>query len=141
MSKKDATESDWTKFFTQRFGSQITRRNVAIYTPIVQNMTIPIVQYNNGTINPPKVVRDYNHVHPSAEALRNEDISNYQSIKSAYSTIDTNPNFAGDGKYFPEYHKHGVLFDYPEWKPTTNTRLQAPAPRKEIPLEIRRKLY
>lgn len=136
---KDKTEDDWTKMFNDRFGSQITRRNVAIYTPIVQNMTIPIIQYNDGTVNPPKVVKEYNHVHPAAEPLRNADLTNYNSIRTAYSNIDTNPNYAGDGKYFPEYQKNGVIFDLPEW--SVNTRLKAPAPRKEIPVEIRRRLY
>jgi hypothetical protein len=141
MSKKDATESDWTGWFNQRFGSGITRRNTAIYTPIVQNMTIPLIRYNDGTVNPPKVVREWGHTHPSSEGLINDDISYKDTSKDPFVGLDTNPNYKGDGRFFPEYHKHGVYYDYPEWTPGVPTRLKAPQQRREFPLELRRRLY
>lgn len=140
MAQKDQTESDWTHFFNERFGSGITRRNVVIYTPIVQNFTIPTVRYNNGTVDPPVVVKEWRHVHPASDPLPNADTPYQTTSINPFSTVDTNPNFKGDGMYFPEYQKHGVLYDYPEWTPGVATRLKAPGTSREIPLEIRRRL-
>lgn len=132
-------EKDWTGFLNKRYGSQTTRRNVAIYVPIVTDFTLPVVQYNDGTVNPPNVVTEWGHTHPSAELLRNSDIHYSETTPggNAFGPMDTNPNYKGDGRYFPEYTKHGVLYDYPEWdggkrQPTNKSR-------KEFPLEIRRR--
>jgi hypothetical protein len=139
--QKDQTESDWTSFFNRRFGSGITRRNVAIYTPIVENMTIPTVRYNDGTVNPPEVVKNWNHVHSSSEPLRNADIHFRETSSKPFASLDSNPNFSGDGYYSPAYQKNGVLYTYPEWTPKVSTRLEAPQKKREIPVEIRRRLY
>lgn len=139
MSNKDRVEQDWTTWFNQRFGSGITRRNIAIYVPIVTNFTITSKRYNNGTVDPPSAAKNHSHLHPSTEPLLNEDIPYTVTSREPFKGVDTNPNFRGDGYYFPEYQKHGVYYDYPEWQ--TNSRQPASKPRREIPMEIRRRLY
>lgn len=140
MSNKDKTESDWTTWFNERYGHGITRRNAVIYTPIVENLTIPLIRYNDGTVNPPNIVREWGHTHPASDPLPNADTHYTTTSVNPFSTIDTNPNFKGDGMYFPEYHKHGVLFEYPEWTPGVPTRLHGPQQKREFPVEIRRRL-
>lgn len=140
MSNKDKTESDWTSFFNKRYGSGITRSNVEIWYPIVQNFTIPVVRYNNGTVNPPAAATNWEHLHPASEPLRNEDITAYETSHNAYLALDTNPNYKGDGMYYPDYQKHGVLYDYPEWNPgIREDRLKQK--KQDYPLEIRRRMY
>lgn len=135
---KDNVESDWTNMFNSRFGQGITRRNVEIYTPIVVDMTRPYNRYNNGTINPPIVVKEWGHRGHDSEPMLNDDIPNKATSVNPFVGLDTNPNYKGDGYYFPDYQKFGVLYDYPEWK--INMRGQVPQARREFPVEIRRRL-
>lgn len=141
MSKKDQTESDWTKWFNERFGRGITRRNVVIGPPIIVSMTVPIKRYTDGTVHPPISAKEWGHTHPASEPLPNSDIPSHITSKEPFSCIDTNPNFKGDGYYFPEYQKHGVYYDYPEFTPKVQTRLKGPQQTREFSLEIRRRLY
>lgn len=139
MSSKDQVEADWTSYFTRRFGFGMSRRNAEIYVPIVMNFTIPTIRYNDGTVHPPEpATKNYKHVHAAVEPLINEDIP-LISFAQAMIGLDTNPNYKGDGKYFPEYHKNGLLYDYPEWDP--KIRESKAKPRREFPLEIRRRMY
>lgn len=140
MSKKDKTETDWTEFLNKRFGSMITRRNNVIYTPIVTDMTRPIKRYNNGTVDPPQVVKTYEHITHSSEPLLHDNIPSSVTSKYPYVGLDTNPNYKGDGYYFPDYQKYGVIHNYPEWTPSIKTRGSAPQQRREFPVEIRRRL-
>lgn len=140
MSNIGQTEKDWTEYFNKRYGSGITRRNLVIYTPIVEDLTRPLKRYNDGTVNPPTVVKNWEHVHSSSEPLLNVDIPNKATSVNRYSCLDTNPNYKGDGMYFPDYQAHGVLYDYPQWAPGIKMRQDAPQQRREFPVEIRRRL-
>lgn len=138
---RDKIEADWAEMFNQRFGAAITRRNVAIYTPIVPNITLPLNLYNDGTTQPPKAVRDFqqNQRLSNTEPLEHQRISHKTTSVNPYLAVDTNPNFKGDGKYFPDYHvNHPFYGKLPET--STTGRLVAPMKSREIPVEIRRRL-
>jgi hypothetical protein len=140
MSNTGQVETDWTQYFNKRFGSGITRRNVSIYTPIVQDFTAPLKRYNNGTVNPPDVVKRWEAPKSSFEPLIHDDIPSVTTSKTPYLGLDTNPNYKGDGMYFPDYQQHGVYYTYPQWTPGISTRGQVPQQKRDFPVEIRRRL-
>ena len=140
--KVDQTESDWTQMFNARYGSGITRRNAAIYVPIVANITLPLNIYNDGSVEPPKPVKEWTSTQlmRGVEPVVNANVHWRETSLQPFACLDTNPNYQGDGKYFPDYSaEHPFYGRLPE---TSNShRLTAPAKSREIPIEIRRRLY
>lgn len=138
MSRQDQTYSDWTGYFTERFGSGITRRNAAINVPIVQNFTFPLGLRQDGTLTQlPKVVRVYP---PPVEEGVEEGLPRATG-NEAFAHVYSNVNFRGDGTYNPEEHRNGLHFELPEFRPSNSTKLETPGVSRRIPLHIRRQAF
>lgn len=131
------TERDWTNIFNSRYGSGITRRNVAIGIPIVQNLTFPLDLYQDGTVNPPSVV---------SRKIQSRGIEEYLEDSAprrgddSFASIDSNPNYRGPGTYEQKEHKHGLYFELPEFG-TYASRLSAPGVSRRFPIEVRRQIF
>lgn len=132
-----AAERDWTNIFNSRYGSGITRRNVAIGVPIVQNLTFPLNLYQDGTVNPPSIVSRKAEDGSTEEFL--EDSAPRRG-NGSFVAIDSNPNFRGQGTYEQEEHKHGLRFELPEFG-TYASRLAAPGKSRRYDLEVRRQIF
>ena len=134
----DSIEQDWTAIYNERFGSGITRRNVAIGIPIVQNYTLPKKLYQDGTIDPPKVVK--------ARLAQDREVESYIEEghsppgNSAFAAVWANPNFRGNGTYEQEQHKYRPHFELPEFDNGV-APAQPPQASKMYPIEVRRRIY
>ena len=124
---------EWTQYFNDTWGSGITRRNAVIYTPIVNSFTLEKRRYNDGSTNPPKVVKEW-----TAHNLPAQKIPAHRRETAAdhYRAMDANPNFT-QGNYFPDYHKRNVYYDLPE-QDTNGFRKNPDGTREQIPLHILR---
>lgn len=134
----DQIEADWTDIYNRRFGSGITRRNVAIGVPIVQNYTFPQYLYQDGTINPPQVVKTRLATEGEVESFI--ESGHPQPGNSAFIAVYSNPNFRGNGTYDQEQHKYGLHFTLPEFSNGVGP-VQPPQPAKKYPIEVRRRIY
>lgn len=133
----DRVYADYRQIFNSKYGSGLSRRTVDIYVPIVNNFTFPLNRYNNGYVQPPYSAKKYQAASSAVEPQLEERIKPYGS--EVFRSIDTNPNYRGDGTYNPEERKYAPLFfELPEFAPSCQTRLSGPAKAKKIPLEIRR---
>lgn len=133
----DRVYAEYRQIFNSKYGRGISRRNVDIYVPIVNNFTFPLNLYNNGYVQPPDSAKKFEKHHPAVVPQLEKGIRPYGS--AVFRSIDTNPNYRGDGTYNPKERKYAPLFfELPEFAPSEPTRLSAPAKSQKIPLEIRR---
>jgi hypothetical protein len=132
--------ADYRKIFNSKYGSGLSRRNVEIYVPIVNNFTFPLDLYNNGYVKPPDSARKFKTSQSSTESQLEDGIKPYG--QQAFRAIDTNPNYRGNGTYNPEEKKYAPLFFVlPEFAPAQETRLVPPKRVEKIPLDLRRQAY
>lgn len=99
--------------FNAAFGSGITRPNIDIGYPRVQNYLTPKDLYADGSADPPFIVKDlvfrqgHQNIEPPVNALEGPADFDF------YATILTNPDYT-PGEYYPRYTKHQFYYDLPE---------------------------
>lgn len=138
MSDGTGNIREWTTLYNQRYGSGITRTNVSIVYPQIQNFTYPRNIYNDGSVAPPVTVLEYQDRHPEKTPVPHA-FSSRNVYPEPLSAVDSNPNFK-QGSYFPEYHKYAVYYDLPEFDSSKGTRMQRPQKREEWPSEVLRRI-
>ena len=100
---------------------------------MVQNFTAVKRQYNDGTVEPPKIVLDNMN---DSFSIQEPEINQWlKPISYIYSLIDTNPNYKSGG-YFPDYTRVTAYYDLPEGP--TDSRTGPPQKIRYIPLDVRR---
>lgn len=136
----DKVYADYREIFNSKYGKGISKRNVDIFYPQINNFTFPRDIYNNGYVQPPYSAKKFQTVRSAVVPSLEEGIKPYGP--GVFRGIDTNPNYRGDGTYNPEERKYAPLFfELPEFAPSGQTRLTPPARVQKIPLEIRRQAF
>lgn len=120
------------------FGSGLTRQNIEIQYPIVQNYLQPKRLYSDGSTNPPEYVKSWilqsSHKEPEPETNAHYPPATFDF----YSTIRSNPDFI-PGHYYPIYKSHQIHYELPV---SDYDRPLVP-PKKIVyfPREIRRGMF
>lgn len=125
--------ADWTQYFNETKGVAYNRRNAAIYTPIVNRYTSELNRFNDGSVAPPKIVREYTDREPVVP----RPVLTFGNKE--YEHVDSNPNFTPGG-YFPWGAEKVLYYDLPHRDTRNITRQHPDGTREQIPLDILRNL-
>ena len=139
-------EDDYTRKYymdalNSAFGSGLSRQNIDIYYPRVQNYLHPQELKGDGSSNPPLPAKSFFFDQQHQKLDPEHTNGPPPADDDFYATILTNPDYT-PGRYYPRYTKHQMLYDLHEDPPGYRDPV---LDRKEtkiahFPLEIRRGL-